>query len=223
MDILEKFYSKIKGAYFAFLTLLAVGFGIFVALFIYLPVDPSFSIFSNYISDLGAGPIGSRIIFSIGMILGAVFLIFLILYISVYLKVKEEKYQLIFGYQASGIIAGLGLILIGIFPLDRANFSDFFMHVIGAVIFFSFITISNLYLGYIEYKNSEFSKIIGILSFICGILSAIFIGGFLIQESDLIEPQTFVYLSEWTFLLFITIWLIIHGLYFWRKNISENK
>jgi len=95
MGILEKVFGKIKGGYFAFLTLIAVGFGIFVALIIYLPVDPSFSILSNYISDLGAGPIGSRIIFSIGMILGGIFMIFLITFISRYLKGKEEKSQLI--------------------------------------------------------------------------------------------------------------------------------
>jgi hypothetical membrane protein len=56
MALNEKFFGKIRGGIFAFLTLLAVGFGVFVALFIYLPVDPSYSILSNYISDLGAGP-----------------------------------------------------------------------------------------------------------------------------------------------------------------------
>ena len=41
-------FDKIKGAYFAFLTLLAVGFGIFVALFIYITEDPTYGITSNY-------------------------------------------------------------------------------------------------------------------------------------------------------------------------------
>ncbi|MFX0001595.1 MAG: DUF998 domain-containing protein [Candidatus Hodarchaeota archaeon] len=218
MGLFDKIFGKIKGAYFAFLTLISVGFGIFVALFIYLPIDPSYSIFLNYISDLGAGPIGSRFVFSIGMILGAIFLILLILYISGFLKIKEERSQRILGFQASGTIAGLGLILIGIFPLDSTMIVAYFMHSIAAVIFFSFIAISNFYLGYIEYKNSEFSKILAIISIISAILSAIFIGGFIIQESGIIEPQVFVYLSEWTFLAFVTIWLIAHGIYFWKKK-----
>ena len=218
MDILEKFFGKIRGAYFAFLTILAIGFGVFVALFIYLLVDPSYSIFSNYISDLGAGPIGSRIVFSIGMILGAIFLIFLILYISRYFKIKEEKSQLIWGFQTAGIIAELGLLLIGLFPLDRVLTLAYFVHIIATIIFFSFTAISNLYLGYIEYKNSEFSKIMAIISFLSGILSAIFIGGFIIQESGLIENQVFVYLTEWTFLAFVTLWLLTHGIYFWKKR-----
>jgi len=218
MDIIEKVFGKIRGAYFALLTLFAVGFGVFVALLIYLPVDPNFSILSNYISDLGAGPIGSRIVFSIGMIFGAIFLIFLVLYITEYLKKAEENYQLILGFQAPAIIAEMGLILIGIFPLDRAVFFSYSMHFLATVIFFSFTAISDIYLGYIEYKNNEFSKIMAIVSFFSGIFSAIFIGGFIIQESGLFDPQVFVYLSEWTFFAFVTIWLIIHGMHFWKKR-----
>ena len=92
-------------------------------------------------------------------------MIFLILYISGYLKIKEEQSQLIWGFQNTGIIAELGLILIGIFPLDRAMTVAYFIHFVAAVIFFIFLAISNLYLGYIEYKNSEFSKIMAIVSF----------------------------------------------------------
>ncbi|MFX1591809.1 MAG: DUF998 domain-containing protein [Promethearchaeota archaeon] len=217
MEFLEKLYGKIRGAYFAFLTLLAVGFGIFVALIIYFPVDPTYSIFSNYISDLGAGPIGSTIVFSIGMILGAFFFIFLILYISRYLKNKEEKSQLRWGFQSTGVIAGIGLIMIGIFPLDRTNTFIFTIHFIAALIFFSFLAISFIYLGYIEYKNSEFSTYLSIITFLSGILSAIFVIGFLIQEFELVPPQVFVYLSEWTFFIFVTLWLITHGIYFWKK------
>ena len=217
MDFLEKLYGKIRGAYFAFLTLLAVGFGIFVALIIYFPVDPTYSIFSNYISDLGAGPIGSTIVFSIGMILGAFFFIILILYISRYLKNKEEKSQLRWGFQSTGVIAGIGLIMIGIFPLDRTNTFIFTIHFIAALIFFSFLAISFIYLGYIEYKNSEFSTYLSIITFLSGILSAIFVIGFLIQEFELVPPQVFVYLSEWTFFIFVTLWLITHGIYFWKK------
>jgi hypothetical membrane protein len=218
MNIFDKFYEKTKGGYFAFLTLLAVGFGIFVALFIYLPDDPSYSILSNYISDLGAGPIGSRIVFGIGMVLGAIFMAFLILYISIYLKKKEEKSQLIWGFQTPGLIAEVGLILIGIFPLDQADTLAYSFHFFGEVIFFGFIAISIIYFGFIEYKNSEFPKIHAIISFLTGIFSAIFIIGFVVQELVPIPKHTFVYLSEWTFLVFVSIWLVINGIYFWKKR-----
>jgi hypothetical protein len=79
------------------------------------------------------------------------------------------------------------------------------------------MAISNIYIGIIEYKNNEFSKIIAIISFLSGIFSVLFIGGFLVQESGTITPQTFVYLTEWIFLALISIWLILHGIYFWKK------
>lgn len=218
MNIFDKFFDKIKGAYFAFLTLLAVGLGIIIALLIYLPVDPSYSILSNYISDLGAGPFGSRVAFGVGMIIGAISLIFLILYISRYLKKKEERSQLIWGFQNTGLIAAVGLVLIGIFPLDRADDFASSTHFLATLIYFGFTAISNIYLGYIEYKNSEFSKIMAIVTFLAGIFSAIFVFGFVIQEFELIPPQAFVFLSEWTFFIFITLWLITHGIYFWKKR-----
>ena len=70
----------------------------------------------------------------------------------------------------------------------------------------------------IEYNNDEFSKIMALVTFLSGIFSALFIGGFVVQETELFPPHVFVYLSEWTFFALITIWLIIHGIYFWKKR-----
>jgi hypothetical membrane protein len=218
MESDEKIFRKMGGGIFAILTLMVVAIGMLIALLIYLPVDPSYSILSNYISDLGAGPIGSRFAFGIGMALGAVFLIIFILVVSKYFKAKEFRTQLIWGYKGAGIVAEIGLLLIGFFPLDRALVYAYSMHYLGAVIFFSFTAISNIYLGFIEYKNSDFSKLMAIISFLSGIFSAIFIGGFVVQETELFPPYVLVYLSEWTFFALISIWLIIHGKYFWKKR-----
>jgi hypothetical membrane protein len=213
--MIESMFEKIKGAYFAFLALIATGFGLFGALFIYLPTNPSFSIFSNYISDLGAGPISARIVFSFGMIFGAIFLIFLVLYIGRYLKKIELNSQF---YLLFGIIAQLGLIVIGLFPLDRLVSSSFLAHSIAAVIFFSFTAISNLFLGYLEFKNENFPKIHAIFSLLTGIFSGIFAIGFILQEFGPITPQSFIFITEWGFFGLTTLWLILHGIFFWKKD-----
>ena len=213
----EKIFGKLRGGIFAILTLIAVGFGIVLALFFYLPED-SYSILSNYISDLGAGPTNSRIVFSIGMIFGAIFMIILIISISKYLKDKEVRTQVIWGFKGAGLVAEIGLLFIGIFPLDRALVFAYSMHYLAAIIFFSFTAISNIYLGFIEYKDSDFSKIMAIISFLSGTFAAIFIGWFVIQETELFPPYAFIYLSEWTFFALISLWLIIHGLYFMKKR-----
>ena len=218
MSILDKTYEKVKGAYFAFLALLAIGIGMLIALMIYLPEDPSFSISTNYISDLGVDPIGSRIVFSIGMILGAIFLILFFLYIARYLRQIEEKSQRIWIFLYSGLVAELGLIFIGIFPLDRTNETFFVLHAISAVIFFVFTGFSSLGMGYIEYKNSKFSKVLAPISILPGVFSLVFSLVFVIQEFSTLPEQPFVYLTEWFFFVFISIWLIVHGFYFWKKK-----
>lgn len=218
MSVLDKLYKKIKGGYFAFLALGSISIGMLIALFIYLTEDPSYSILTNYISDLGAGPVGSRVFFSIGMILGAVFLIFFFLYITKFLRSIEEKSQRIWIFLYPGIIAEIGLIFTGIFPLDQTNETFFTLHAIAAVIFFIFTAISNLGFGYIEFKNSEFSKLFAIISVLSGIFSAIFAFGFIFQEFSVLEEQPFIYLSEWIFFAFTTIWLIIHGIIFLKKG-----
>jgi len=218
MSVLDKIYEKIKGGYFAFLALASISIGILIALSIYLTENPSFSILTNYISDLGVEPIGSRVFFSIGMILGAVFLIFLFLHIAKYLHNIDEKSQRIWIFLFPGLIAEIGLIFIGIFPLDRTNDASFTIHAIAAILFFIFTAISNLGFGYIEFKNSEFSKLFALISVIAGIFSAIFAIGFIFQEFSVLEDQPFIYLSEWIFFAFTTIWLIIHGIIFLKKG-----
>jgi hypothetical membrane protein len=213
----EKMFEKIKGSYFAFITLIAAGFGLFGSLFLYLPENPSFSMISNYISDLSGGPLSARIIWAIGIGFAGLFLMFLIIYISNNLKQKEVSKNLVWIYLITGIIGAIGLILTGVFPLDPAMYFSYEVHRIGGILFFSFSSISFFCLGYIEYKDSILSKVHSVLSLIIGLITAIFIIGFIIQEYSAVPRQPFVYLTEWLFFGVITIWLILHGLSFRKK------
>lgn len=210
----EKNFEKIKGYYFAFITLIAAGFGIFGSLFLYLPENPSFSMLSNYISDLSGGPLSAKIIWGIGMSFAGLFLIFIVIYISNNLKEKGGKSNLNKIYLIIGIIGAIGLILTGLFPLDPAVRFPYEVHRIGGILFFCFSSISFLCFGYREYKDSTFSKVHSMLSLIIGLTMGIFIIGFIIQEYSAVPRQPFVYLTEWLFFGVITIWLILHGFSF---------
>ncbi|MEJ2252641.1 MAG: hypothetical protein P8Y70_21420 [Candidatus Lokiarchaeota archaeon] len=96
------FFEKFNGAYFAFLAFIAAGVGLLVGLMIYLPFNPSFSIFTNLSCDLQAGPIGAQISYSTGMVLLAIFTIFLMLYITRDLKKNgiNNKLTLIYNYRS---------------------------------------------------------------------------------------------------------------------------
>jgi len=209
--------GKKNGYFFLFLTLLAAAIGLFGALFIYLPANPSFSMLSNYISDLSAGPLPAKILFGIGMGLGGLFLILSVIYITNNLKQQDKGKNLVQLYSFTGIIGGLGLIVIGIFPLDPAINLAYEIHRISALFFFGFTAISFFCFGYIEYKYTEFSKVLSIISLLTGILMGIFIIGFVIQEYSVVPRQSLIYLTEWGFFGVITIWLITHGLAFRKK------
>ncbi|MFW9948162.1 MAG: hypothetical protein ACFFDX_15160 [Candidatus Odinarchaeota archaeon] len=212
------FFEKFNGAYFAFLAVIFTGAGLLISLMLYLPFNPSFSIFTNYSCDLQAGPIGAQISYSTGIVLLAIFSIFLMLYITRDLKKNGIVNKLTLIYIITGVIGQIGLILGGIFPLNPAITLAYEIHRIAVCIFLSFMTFNFILLGYLQYTNTEYSKLIAITAILAGIFSGLFFGGFIIQEYTPVARNALVYLIEWTFYVFIILWLIGQGIYFWKKG-----
>jgi hypothetical protein len=75
-----------------------------------------------------------------------------------------------------------------------------------------------IFIGYLEYKNAEYSNLLAIIGIITGLLSAMFAIGFLIVENTPIARNLVVYLSVWTSTTFFMLWLIGKALYFWKKR-----
>ncbi|MFX1498016.1 MAG: hypothetical protein ACFFBH_10850 [Promethearchaeota archaeon] len=212
------FFEKINGAYFAFLAVIATGAGLLIALMLYLPFNSSFSIFTNYSCDLQAGPIGAQISYSTGMVLLAIFTIFLMLYITRDLKKNGIDNKLTLIYIITGVIGLIGLIIVGIFPLNPAITLAYEIHRITVLIFTGFMAFNFIWLGYLQYTNTEYSKLIAIIAILAGIFSGLFFGGFIIQEYTPVVRNAVVYLTEWTFYVFVILWLIGQGVYFWKKR-----
>ena len=63
MNKIETFFDKIPGYFFGFLTLAVGLLGAGLAIFLYILDDPSYSILTNFISDLSVGPNGSDLVF----------------------------------------------------------------------------------------------------------------------------------------------------------------
>ena len=80
------------------------------------------------------------------------------------------------------------------------------------------MAINFIIIGYLEYKNAEYSNLLAIIGIITGLLSAMFAIGFLIVENTPIARNSVVYLSVWTATTFFMFWLIGHGLYFWKNK-----
>ncbi|MFX1470826.1 MAG: hypothetical protein ACFFB8_19475 [Promethearchaeota archaeon] len=212
------FFEKFNGAYFAFLAVIATGAGLLIALMLYLPFNSSYSIFTNYSCDLQAGPIGAQIAYSTGLVLFAIFSIFLMLYITRDLKKNGIDDKLTLIYIITGVIGQIWLITIGIFPLNPAITLAYEIHRISMGFFFGFMAFNFIWLGYLQYTNTKYSKLIAIIAILVGIFSGLSFGGVIIQEYTPVARNALGYLSVWTFYLFIILWSIGQGIYFWKKR-----
>lgn len=216
MEKIDKFYKKINGTYFLFLAIILQQiFGI-TAMIFYLSFDPTFSMATNWLSDLGTGPYGY--IYNFGMIIANMMYILFFISLSRYLQLKGVKKNLNLICSIFGLGSAIGGILVGLFPIQQAGVMTW-PHFITASIFFW----SNLGfwmgLGVIEFSNSEFPKI---LAYICTI-TAIFFTIFNVFVNIWVFTSLFKTISilmEWLVVYSMVISYIIYGIYFLRNRIN---
>jgi len=216
MKKLDKFYEKINGSYFGIIALLIWIVSITIAQILYMEADPSFSISTNFISDLGTGPNGSDIVFSIGMILTGVSIMPFYVYIGWYLQKGENLNSLRIGMIA-GLIGSIGMMLVGVFPLNPNDNISFIMHIIAAGILFNGVLSMLLIYGISEYRNPEISNLLSILAFITAGLYGAFMTSVIIQYLTSTPFQSYTYLIEWIGTWVMGIWMIAH-IYYTLKN-----
>lgn len=217
MEKLDKFYKKINGNYFGLISVFIAASSITVAQLLYMAVDPTFSITTNFISDLGAGPNNSDVVFNIGMILTGIFLIPYFTYLGWYLQKKDKNMNSLIKGMIAGLIASIGLILVGFFPLDPETLYSYNMHIIAAGILFYGLLIMLFIYGISEYINPEIPNLLSILSFIAAILFGAFITIVIIQYSSTTPFEAYTYIIEWIGLWATGIWTIAH-IYYTLKN-----
>lgn len=190
--MLKKLYS--------FLTLLASMGGLVAALVFYFLVDTSYRPWYNYISDLGAGPLGAVI--SLGAMLGLVAIFVSLLMITISKEIQKFGAQTVFLFIA--LFAQVSLLMLAIFPMDPSKPKSFEIHRICAILYFGFSGITDIILFGLEFKTNKLSAITILLG---GIFSLGFTAGFILQEYGIIAHNMVVYLVEWGYFLFVMAWL----------------
>lgn len=216
MEKLDKVFEKFNGSYFGIIAFFISMVSITMALSLYLEVDSSFGITTNFVSDLGTGPNGSNIVFNIGMIFTGTFLIFFYLYLGKFLKKLDDSNSINVGMIA-GLIGSIGEILIALFPLDSNNVFLYNMHILGAGLLFYGILIMLLIYGTSEYRSSEIPNLLAIISYISAILFGVFITLVIVQYLTSISFHMCTYIIEWIGLWIMGIWIIVH-VHFTLKN-----
>ncbi len=190
----EKLLNFIPGGIFGLLTVSFALIGINTALFSF----PGYSILSYDVSYLAAGPMG--IIFNLGLIFSGITVIpfnfymsKIIVYDHINLKLRKVALSL-------SIVSSITLSLIGFFPVLTDNILILLIHGILALVTFLGVTIYCVLYGIFFLKNSKFTLVHVLLSFL---VSIIFIFYFTNRWS----------IIEWFGVFSILIWITYNAIF----------
>ena len=206
MESMKNFYEKFPASYVAYITFIFAV--IFMSISVLLYNDPTFSIFTDYISDLGASTKGSALLWNTSMIIVAPLRVIFGFYLLTFLKTKgaNEKSIKITAYTI--VIAAVGSVIIALNPYDIS----LMFHMIGAFIYFFGVVIIQVKISKMELNAEGIPKYLPVIGLVVVVNYAFFIS-FEISEviSDLFSLLACFF--EWMALFSILGWLLVHGLY----------
>jgi len=206
MEKLEKFYERFPGSYVALLTFI---FALtFQLISIILYNDPSYSLFTHYISDLGASTSGSVIFWSISMIISSPLRVLIGLYLLGLLGKRgaNEKYIKITAYFI--VIGAIGSIIIALNPHDTSRF----FHLIGAFTYFIGVVVIQTFFFKMELKAEDIPKYLPFVSILVVVVYFAFLS-FEILVLVLDSFRAIACFLEWMAFFALMAWLGLHGYY----------
>jgi len=187
---------------------------ILISIIFYIINDASFSFVTHYLSDVGAGPNGVGLVFSVGMMLTSAVMIFFFLHLSTYLINKKGNKKFIIIAFVSGLISAIGTFFVGVFPiniyLDLHNLSAslFFL---GGMAYCLFFAISELTTPGISKHQALSGFVVCFFFFLFIFYSSI---NYYDHELCVIES----YISEWILFFVLISWIIEHEIYIFRAE-----
>lgn len=189
------------GALIGFLTAIA-------AIVLYFLADPTFSFITHWVSHLGTGPNGSDKVFNGGMIYSGIISWIYCLYLAGFLHKKGAFKILIIISLGCGIMLGIGLLLIGIFPLELI----FGIHNIAAGLFFYGGLFSSIFYGLTAYFAKNISKFHSLVGFLT---ATVFLSYIVINALPF--SVTFKMAAEWAVFFAIPAWILSQGILILRS------
>ncbi len=214
MEKIDRFYEKINGSYLIFIGIGLSLLFIFIAVILFMQVDPKFNIYSNFISDLGDGPNNSNIVFNVGVIISGIFNFFIYLYLTRFLQKKEANEKLILLAFIATIVSTIGTIMVGLFTSDTENT----LHRTGAGMSFfgSFFLI--IFFSLAEYKIPDIPKKYSVSGLILAPISLVFLVFFILLILNTGFSSEITIFTEWLAFFANTAWLFIQGIYTLREK-----
>ena len=206
MEKLNDFYEKFPGSYVAYLGFIFSV--VFMSIAIVLYNDPSFTIFTHYISDLGASTRDSALIWNISMILTAPIRVVFGFYLLKFLENKGANKKTIKITAYFMVISAIGSTVLALNPHDISRL----FHMLGAFVYFIGVVVIQINISKMELKAENIPKYLPILGILVVACYVLFLG---FEISELIS-ESFKLLAcffEWMAYFSLMAWLVAHGYY----------
>jgi hypothetical protein len=209
---------KFPGYSFRFLTIAVGLLGAGLAIVLYILEDPSYSIFTNFISDLSVGPNGSDVVFFwFVLIMGTVISPFY-LYLTRYLQKLGTSITIILFAFGFSVLRAITHVLIVSFPLDFNNQLRSDTHLVFGVLLFFFAGITVLIYTYLKYNFTSIPRYISVFGLIASILLLAFsIFLFLGTYTTLFDYNMITYLTEWSAFGMFSLWVLFQSIFFYQN------
>ncbi len=206
MNKIDKFYQKFNGGYFACIGVAIAIISISLAFVLYMSVDSSFTIYSHWISNLGAGPNNSNVVFNSGMMVTSLFTLLFLTFSFRNLQQKGVNKELLKISFIAGLISSIGLFFVGVFPMDSART----MHGVAASTYFIGMLSFSVFIGITELTSPKIPKLQAISGFLVAAFFATYLICGLLAWSDIhsVEYLRNVIFTEWLTLFAILAWML---------------
>lgn len=206
MEKLNRFYEKFPGSYVAFITFIFSV--IFMSIAIVLYNDPSFTIFTHYISDLGASTRDSALFWNINMILTAPLRLLFGFYLLKFLEKRGANRKTLKITAYFMMISTIGSTVLALNPHDISRL----FHMIGAFIYFIGVVVIQINISKMELRAENIPKYLPLISLVVVACYALFLS-FEISEIILESFKFIACFFEWMAYFSLMVWLLLHGYY----------
>ena len=216
-DGIDRFYERFPGGLFALAGVIIGVATIAASLALYVRVDPTFSIFTHYVSNLGGVPKGapegvnylSATVFNVGMLLAVPIRLAFLVHIVRFVGRMGANRWLTLASLATGLVSTTGSLLVALVPFS----TNLDLHLMGALVYFLGATSFQLTFLVTEFRTPglpRYLPVLGIASLLAfSVFSYLLIQVEVLQVAGMAEPTIY----EWVVFATLMAWLLAHGLY----------
>lgn len=222
MENLDNFFRRFDGSYYFFIAIILAVSTAITSIIFYIQIDPTFTIVTHYVSDLGSTPVGaqegklypSAVVFNTGMTILVIFRILVILFLARYLQIKGAPKKLTIVGIIIAFFSSSGSLIVAVVPYSVS----LSIHMLGALILFVGTVFSGSLFTTIELKTPNIPRYLPFILFINVVVYLIF-ATLLIGEWMNFAPYGSSVIWEWAAFLSSLLWLFVHGVYTYKNPV----